>query len=276
MSKLVVLSALVLASALAVAPAPAGAQSPQPGLGGVLDTLSDILGVGRGRVTGHVVHVEGQTMIFRTSDRRTVRVDLSGLSPEARARLRTGAPATVTLRRTSDPQLPAAAEVEVQPGAPDARFGRLDGTVERVWGSQVVVRSREGVPMTLDASGIVGVETLQPGQPATVFYEQGATAQPLTALLIESRAGIAAGPPAGFPSASVPGTAGGQVHGRVSSVGLSSMTLDTFEGRQVVVDITQIDPQVRRSITPGDVVTAFGSQRDATTFVATWLQRPAR
>src|SRR5258708_25946691 len=75
--------ALILAAA-----APLAAQDKQSnqdskgGLGGVLDTLGNVLGTGTQKLHGTVVANEGSTFVLRADDHRTYRLDAAALDPQ--------------------------------------------------------------------------------------------------------------------------------------------------------------------------------------------------
>src|SRR5438094_10317543 len=74
-------------------------------LGGVLDTLSGILG-GSQKLHGHVVLVKGDTVVFRSDDGRTIAADASGVDSRVRGIVQPGDGVTMTVRapRTGDKQ----------------------------------------------------------------------------------------------------------------------------------------------------------------------------
>jgi hypothetical protein len=251
-----------LATLLLLAPVPAQAQSSSRGaLGGVIDTLGGILGIGGGRVHGHVVVATGDTLVVRTDDNRTLSIDASQTDLRIRGLLKPGDGVTVTLRQPregeSRSQTLAAADLQLDaPSQAPKSYERVEGTVTEASGSRVVFKTREGFTLPLDVSLITGLPSLQPGQPATLIYEQSSRPGNVTAVWIEPGTGTRGG----SPSASINTTGSGsgdlqRVHGLVEAVTVSGFTLAADDGRKVSVQAGQNAPQ---DVRPGDLVTVFG------------------
>src|SRR5436190_22314524 len=96
-----ILTMLVFA---AVLPSPAGAQARSDS---VVDTLSDLLGLGR-TVRGHVVQHREATLVLRSDDARTYTVNTAGLDPSGLRNLREGRPVAVTLKSKGPEAMPIA------------------------------------------------------------------------------------------------------------------------------------------------------------------------
>ena len=280
-----------LATLLLLAPGAVSAQSKSGGLGGVLDTLGGIVGLGGGRVHGNVVLTKGDTIVVRTDDGRTLAVDGSGIDPRIRGVLKTGDGVTVTMRqaREGEPrgQSPAAADIQLDPPSQAGKsFQVVEGTVAETQQSRVMFKTREGFSLPLDVSTITGLPPLSSGQPATLFYEQGK--QGVVAVWIEPGFAPQAGggmPPAGSPIGQAPQPFPGQMppigqapqpfpgpmpnpqpsaspdtgsqryHGVVDSVSMNGFTLATDDGRKLNVQVASGAPNQLR---PGDMVTVFG------------------
>ena len=54
----------------------------------------------------------------------------------------------------------------------------MEGTIQQAKGNQVVFKTKDGLPVSLDVSSIKGLPALSPNAPATLFYEQGAQPAP--------------------------------------------------------------------------------------------------
>jgi hypothetical protein len=278
---------LVALTMTAVAPVAAQSNDRVPrNLGGVLDTLSGILG-GTQNLHGHVVLVKGQTLVFRADNARTFAVDTSSLDPRVVGLLQPGDAVTLTLRApakndTSQHAVVASA-IQTDPAASSARvsYQRLDGTITETHGSQVAFKTSQGLELPVDTSTIQGLPAITPNEPATLIYEQNAQ-HAISAVWIEPGTS-AASSPTSQPSASPPSTsqpsasiATGQqrVHGLVESVGLSSLMLNADDGRKLTIDVDGVDRTTRQSVRPGDVVTVVGrASTDANTLTADSIER---
>ena len=176
MRNLAILTTLVLVVACAM---PAAAQDNQDknnnkgGLGGVLDTLGNVLGVGNQKLHGTVVLNEGSTFVVRTDDERTYRVDTASLDPQKTKTLTPGQMVSVTAHGGSQAGVLTATDV-----APDAKgggkaFGTVNGTVQEAGKQRVLFKTRDGLVLPVDVSKINGLPYLAANQPATLYYEQG-------------------------------------------------------------------------------------------------------
>jgi hypothetical protein len=258
MNVFVILTAIVV---LLGAAHPAAAQDrDRGGLGGVLDTLGGLLGGGAGKVTGGVVLAQGTTLILRTDDRRTIRVDTASIDPQVRQQLVPGQLVTVTTRGTGDVLTASDIQVEQGQNKPQA-FSRVTGTVQERSEGRVLFRTREGLTLPVDTSQIRGLPYLAENTPATLIYEQGPR-QELVAVWIQPGDAAASASPTLEPSASVPSTpspAGQRLEGMVESIGLDQLTIQTSDGRHVRVNTASVDRGDLARIRPGDVVTVTGN-----------------
>jgi hypothetical protein len=261
----VVIFASVLAFVLAAPVGPAGAQDR---FGDVIgEILGGILGDGeRASVSGHVVFVRHDTLVFRTHDQRTLEVDVRRLDPALVQRLQPGQPVRLEVRRAVREGPVEAIRAEVDPAQPPADFQRVEGTIEDARGGQVLFRTRDGFRVPVDISRIGGLDPLRPNDPATLIYEQVPPEHQVAAVWIET------GTPAASPPATVPRTMAERLEGRVQAISLTSLTLQTFDGRHVQVDLGAVDARTRDTIRPGDVVTVFGHQQRPDVFAADWIE----
>ena len=251
---------LVLAVVLLATPALGQQSQGGGGLGGVLDTLGGLLGGGSRKLHGTVVVSDGHTLVLRTDDRSTYRVDVASVDPGARAKVTQGQTVTVTARGGQGDVLTA---TEIQPDT-EAKSAvamqRVSGTVQESGRQRVLFRTSEGLVLPVDVSSLHGLPYLAANQPATLYYEQGAK-QEIVAVWIEP--GTAGASPASTSSPSAapaPASSGGQsLQGKVQTIGISTLTLQTTDGRMVTVDTSGVDAQSVASVRPGDAVTVTGS-----------------
>lgn len=266
--------------------APAGAQSDRSPLGGVLDTLGGILGGGTQKLHGTVVLVKDTTMVLRTDDQRSYRIDLASIDPQARQGLKPGQTANVTVRGGGQANVLTASELQVDQSGTPRQFQQVTGTVEGgANASRLVFRTRDGLALPVDVSQLRGLPFFSANQPATLIYEQGPQQQ-IVAVWIEPGEGAAAGTggmpqPSASPSSSAPigaqGT-GQTVQGMVNSLGLNTLSLQTSDGRTMTVDTAGVDRQAMQSVRPGDIVTVTGQAAAQDRFVAQSIRtdNPAR
>lgn len=256
----------LLATLILISPGLSAAQSSSGGgLGGVIDTLGGILGIGGGRMHGHVVLVKGDTIVVRGDDGRTLSLDASKTDPRVRGVLKPGDGVTVTLAkpREGEPRDTRTAIADLQldpPSQAGKSWQRVEGTVQEASKSTVTFRTRDGLVLPLDVSGISGLPVLQPAQPATLIYEQGR--QGPVAVWIEpgSALGLAAPlpPQTGSQPSASPDTSLQRVHGLIDSVTMTGFTLTSDEGRRLTVDTSRMPQGGPRDLRPGDMVTVFG------------------
>ena len=256
--------ALILAAA-----APLAAQDKQDsqnkqdskgGLGGVLDTLGNVLGTGTQKLHGTVVANEGSTFVLRTDDHRTYRVDAASLDPQKVSALTPGVTVSVTARGGGQAAVLTPTDVTPDPKGGGKAFQAVSGTVQEAGHQRVLFKTRDGLVLPVDVSNINGLPYLAPNQPATLYYEQGPRQEIVGVWIQPGTAGTSAtstgGSSASAPSASV--SAAQSLEGSVESVGVSELKLQTSDGRSVVVDTSGVDRQALRAIGPGDAVTVTG------------------
>ena len=265
-----------LATLLLLAPGSVWAQSSGGGLGGVLDTLGGIFGVGSGRVHGNVVVNRGDTLVVRTDAGRTLAVDASKTDSRLRGLLKPGDGVTLVMRapKEGEPRDATTVATELQLDPP-TQAGKswlsVEGTVQEANNSRVTFKTREGFTLPLDVATITGLPTLQAGQPATLIYEQGR--QGPVAVWIEPGTSASAqtfpasprpvpgqppDPQAGASPSASPDTGLQRVHGLVDSVSLTGFTLTSDDGRKMTVDTLRLSEGRAPNVRPGDLVTVFG------------------
>jgi hypothetical protein len=279
-----ILTALMVMAATAM---PAAAQNDRGGLGGVLDTLGGILGGGTQKLHGTVVLVKDPTMVIRTDDQRSYRVDLASADPQARRTVQPGQTVNVTVHGGTQGNVLSASEVQVDQGGARHEFRQLAGAVEQGGGaSRLVFRTRDGLSLPIDVSQLHGLPFFAPNQPATLIYEQGAQQQVVAVWLEpgapQPSASSAAGEPQ--PAASAP-TGVGQpaapagretIQGTVGTIGVNTLGLQTTDGRNMKVDTGALDRQTVQGIRPGDRVTVTGEVAAQDLFVAQTIHTDER
>ena len=305
MRTLAIITTLALALSCA---APASAQDKQDKqdknsrgpLGGVLDTLGNVLGTGTQKLHGTVVLTEGSTFVLRTDEGRTYRVDTASLDPTKTRALTRGQTVSVTARGGGQAGVLTASDIATDAKSSAKSFQTVTGTVQEAGRERVLFKTRDGLVLPIDVSSVNGLPYLAANQPATLYYEQGPK-QEIVGVWIQPGTAAAAQQPATdraqssadreraqqpsadreraqqpadrdtSPSASVPSAQ--SLDGVVESLGVSQLTLQTSGGRAVTVDTSGIDRQSLRGIAPGDTVTVTG--RPGTTgdrFVAQSVQ----
>jgi len=275
MNVIVILTAMLVLVGAGPAAAQSNTKDSKGGtLGGVLDTLGGILGGGSSKLHGSVVTANDTTLVLRTDDQRTVRVDTASIDPKVRQQLTSGQSVTVTARGAGGDVI-AASDVQVEPGKSATQsFQRVSGTVQERSGNRVLFKTRDGLTLPIDVSQIHGLPYIATNTPATLIYQQGSK-QEVQAVWIEPGDTAASASPSTGSAASTPapGTAspGGQtLQGMVESVGLSDLTLQTSDGKHVTVAISNVDKSALASVRPGDAVAVTGTAgTDPTHFTAT-------
>jgi hypothetical protein len=253
--------ALILAAAapLAAQDKP-NTQDSKGALGGVLDTLGNVLGTGTQKLHGTVVANEGSTLVLRTDDHRTYRVDAASLDPQKVSALTSGQTVSVTSRGGGQAGVLTATDVTPDPKGGGKAFQSVSGSVQEAGRQRVLFKTRDGLVLPVDVSNITGLPYLAPNQPATLYYEQGPR-QEIVGVWIQPGTAEASAPSMGASSASAPSasvSAAQSLEGSVESVGVSELKLQTSDGRSVVVDTSGVDRQALRAIGPGDAVTVTG------------------
>jgi hypothetical protein len=216
---------------------------------GVLDTLGGLLGGGSRTLRGTVVVSDGSTVVLRTDDRSTYRVDVASLDPSSRTSLAPGQTVTVTARGGAGDVL-TATQIQADANATSATtFQRLSGTVQESGKQRILFKTGDDLVVPVDVSRVHGLPYLAANQPATLYYEQGPK-QEIQAVWLE--------PGSTQPSAS-PSPAGQSLQGKVETIGVSTLTLQTSDGKTVTVDTTAVDQHAVASVRPGDAVTVTGT-----------------
>jgi translation initiation factor IF-1 len=248
---------IVILTALLLATGPAVAQERERGggLGGVLDTLGGLLGGGLNKTHGTVVLARDTSLVFRTDDGRTLRVDTASLDADARGRLQAGQAATLSARGTGD--VLTATDVQLDQAGSARTFQRVSGTVQERTQDRILFKTREGLTVPVATSSIRGLPALKANDPATLIYEQGPR-QELVAVWIEpGDAAVGSTTSESMPSASLPDRR--TVQGTVESIDTAGLTLSLGDGRRMEVDASGLDRTALAAVRPGDRVTVTGT-----------------
>jgi hypothetical protein len=230
-------------------------------LGGVLDTLGNVLGTGTQKLHGIVVLTEGSTFVLRTDDGRTYRVDTASLNPQKIRGVTAGETVSVTARGGGQAGVLTASEITPDSTSSGKTFQAISGTVQQAGRDRVMFKTRDGLVLPIDVGKINGLPYLAANQPATLYYEQGSR-QEIVGVWIQPGSGggqAATSPPRGSqtsPSASIGATQ--SVDGVVDSIAVSEMKMRTTDGRSLTVDTSGVDRQALRGVAPGDTVTVTG------------------
>ncbi len=148
------------------------------------DAVGGFLSGGRPRVelqtwTGHFVQAKGATMIFRAEDGKSYAVDMAAVPVPSWQALALGQPVTLAARPGSTAQALIAARLEPEQADRAGRlrearpFRTAHGTVERVDGSQLTVRTTDGVLLPVDVTQLTGEAEFRARDGALVVLEPG-------------------------------------------------------------------------------------------------------
>jgi hypothetical protein len=267
-----------------VSGSPALAQS----TGELGNILSDVLGglSGRGGTEnrswhGHLVQAKGTTMIFRAEDGKIYTVDMSAINTKTWQSIVLGQAVTLAAKPGPQPQTLIAAQIEPEQRDRSGQlranraFRTVHGTVDRVDGSQVMVRSVDGTMIPVDVGRMTGeaefrandgaVVTLEPGQGNTVVWIER-----------EDRRSAGRGDFRGGGRGDILSGLSGEyqrLHGdRVHASG-TTMILRADDGKTYAVDMSALNTQMWHPIELGQAVTlAAKPGREPNTLVAARLQ----
>jgi hypothetical protein len=247
-------------------------------LGTILgDVLGGILSGRQGNENrswhGHLVQARGTTMIFRAEDGKVYAVDMSAINTERWHPIALGQALTLAAKPGPEPQTLIAARIE--PEQPDRAgqlrekraFRTVHGTVERVEGSQLTVRSLDGTVLPVDVARMTGEAEFRTNDGAAVILEPGPGN---TVVWIEredrrggGRGDILAGLPVEYQ----------RLHGdRVHASG-ATMIFRADDGKTYAVDMSALDTQRWHPIELGQAVTlAAKPGREPNALIAARLQ----
>lgn len=220
------------------------------------------------RIHGTIQSVEGANVTLRADDGRLYTIDTTAV-PNFTLTGSTGREVTVTARTGQQPGQLEAVAIEAGTGAasPGEGWQRIHGQVQSVQGTRVTLRADDGRLLTVDASKVSPAirQALKPNEGVTVTGHQWLGPNRLQAEYIQqdasdpSRGGTVVGQTPGQP---VDEGAWQRIHGVVQNVQETRLTLKADDGRIIDVDAAQVNPAVRRALTPGEGVTVTGFYRN--------------
>src|SRR6266566_9379547 len=164
---------------------------------------------------------------------------------------------------------------------------RIHGQVQSVSGNTVTVKADDGRVLTVDAARVSTDirSALQPNAGVTLIGQAGGSANQFTARYIQqdssdpSRGGTVVGQtPANQSPSAAPAPVDEQswqrIHGTVGSASGSTLSLKADDGRNLNVDMKDVDQAIRQSLSTGEKVTVIGFYRgDQNTVAARYVQK---
>jgi hypothetical protein len=137
------------------------------------------------------------------------------------------------------------------------KWQRIHGQVESVQGSMLRFRADDGRTLDVDMSKVNPEvrRALTQNEKVTVIGFPGAGKNDFRAEYIQQDRG-GAGSPAASTKASGSGTP--RISGTVGVIGGSTMDMRTNDGRTLVVDLSEVSPDLVKSLNPGDPITVTG------------------
>ena len=244
------------------------------------------------RVHGKVQSVSGNTVTFKADDGRMLTVDAAQVSSEIRGALtpdegvtligKAGAQpnqfsAQYIQQDSSDPSRGGTVAGQPAPPATDRSWQRIHGKVQSVSGNTVTVKTDDGRTLTVHA-GQVSADIrggLAKDDAVTLIGFPGTRTDHFVARYIQkdSSAGAAAGAPSASPGP-VDEKAWQRIHGTVSAVDGTKLSLKADDGRMVSVDMKEVGEGIRQSLSAGEKVTVVGFFRgDQNTVAARFVQK---
>jgi hypothetical protein len=159
---------------------------------------------------------------------------------------------------------------------------RIHGRVQSVQGTSMRFRADDGRILSVDLSPVSPQirQALTHGEAATVIGHRSTGAHQVRAEYVQQDSSDPARggritrhtpPPA---RGNAPLGAGMQrIDGQITAIGGSMMDLRTDDGRTLVVDLGQLNPEIVKSLNGGDRVTVTGLVRDSTRIAAQSVQK---
>jgi hypothetical protein len=138
------------------------------------------------------------------------------------------------------------------------KWQRVHGQVQSVQGSMLRFRADDGRVLDVDMSKVNPEvrRALTQNEKVTVIGFPGAGKNDFRAEYIQQDASRGAGSPAA--SAKTSGSGAPRISGTVGVIGGSTMDMRTNDGRTLVVDISEVPPDLVKSLNPGDPITVTG------------------
>jgi hypothetical protein len=136
------------------------------------------------------------------------------------------------------------------------KWQRIHGQVQRVQGSMLRFRADDGRVLDVDMSKVNPEvrRALTENEKVTVIRVPGAGKNDFRAEYIPQDRG------AGSPAASTKTLGSGtpRISGTMGVIGGSTMDMRTIDGRTLVVDLSEVSPDLVKSLNPGDPITVTG------------------
>jgi outer membrane lipoprotein SlyB len=147
-------------------------------------------------------------------------------------------------------------------GAQTSSWQNIHGQVQTVSGTNLTLKADDGRTLTVDMAK-VGKEiqqAMKPGMPVTVTGHEWSGPNQFRAEYIQqdSSAGVQ---PSALPTQPVDEKNWQRIHGKVSAVNGAQLTLKADDGRDLNVDMKDVNPEVQKALTPGEAVTVAGFYR---------------
>ena len=249
------------------------------------------------RIHGKVQSVSGNTVTVKADDGRVLAVDAAQVSADIRGALAPDAGVTLIGKAgtqpnqftaqyiqqdASDPLRGGTVVGQTPPAVTDRSWQRVHGTVQSVSGNTVTVKTDDGRTLTAHA-GQVSAEirgSLAKDDGVTLIGFPGSRTDNFVARYIQKDSATGATGGASAPSA-LPGPVDEKswqkIHGTVSSVSGTTLSLKADDGRAINVDMKEVGEAIRQSLSAGDTVTVNGFYRgDQNTVAARFVQKESK
>ena len=249
------------------------------------------------RIHGKVQSVSGNTVTVKADDGRVLAVDAAQVSADIRGALAPDAGVTLIGKAgtqpnqftaqyiqqdASDPLRGGTVVGQPPPAVTDRSWQRVHGTVQSVSGNTVTVKTDDGRTLTAHA-GQVSAEirgSLAKDDGVTLIGFPGSRTDNFVARYIQKDSATGATGGASAPSA-LPGPVDEKswqkIHGTVSSVSGTTLSLKADDGRAINVDMKEVGEAIRQSLSAGDKVTVNGFYRgDQNTVAARFVQKESK
>ena len=249
------------------------------------------------RIHGKVQSVSGNTVTVKADDGRVLTVDAAQVSADIRGALAPDAGVTLIGKAgaqsnqftaqyiqqdASDPLRGGTIVGQTPPAVTDRSWQRVHGTVQSVSGNTVTVKTDDGRTLTAHA-GQVSAEirgSLAKDDGVTLIGFPGSRTDHFDARYIQKDSATGAAGGASAPSA-LPGPVDEKswqkIHGTVSSVSGTTLSLKADDGRAINVDMKEVGEAIRQSLSAGDKVTVNGFYRgDQNTVAARFVQKESK
>jgi hypothetical protein len=222
-------------------------------------------------VRGNILSATNETLLVRSDRGETRLIDMSGVPAAEWHSLEPGEAVSIDGKVPFDaPDTFMASRIRRDPSGRRGSYRTARGVVRSVAGPIVMMRTTEGQILTLDISTLPSTTQLGPNDAVIVTYEQQPQRDPIALWLehdtspppLETASAPPPEPPAPPPAPVLPapplGATYHRLHGRVESIGTTTLTLRTDDGQIVAFDTSRVSPQAIAGTRPGDVISVFG------------------